>query len=234
MAEALSLKRGVMSKSLLHATSACAALVLFMAPAEAQLAIKWPAHQSAACQWRCSRRRRPRLRPPPAPERTIQHIVVTGTQRVEQSTVGLTYVGLREGDSYNAADSDQALKTLYATGLFSDVRINFDPASATLTIAIVENPIVNQVVFEENSKVSDKDLTKEIQIKPRSVFTRAKVQADVERIVELLSPPGQIRRLRGPGNHPASPEPRGSDSFASMKAPPSGIARINFVAQQGV
>ena len=89
---------------------------------------------------------------PGAPEapRIIQHIVVRGTQRVEAGTV-LTYVGVREGDTYTPAETDQALKALSTTGLFSDVKTNFDGATGTLTIRVTENPIVNQVVFEGNS-----------------------------------------------------------------------------------
>src|SRR5215471_4949051 len=97
----------------------------------------------------------------------IAHIVVRGTQRIEPETV-LTYISIREGDIYNEQTTDTALKTLYATGLFADVKINFD--GSTLTVHVVENPIINQVVFEGNSKVSDKDLTKEVQLKPRGVF----------------------------------------------------------------
>ena len=123
--------------------------------------------------------------------RIIQHIVVRGTQRVEPGTV-LTYVGVREGDAYVPADVDTALKALTATGLFSDVKTNFEEATGTLTIRVTENPIVNQVVFEGNSKVSDKDLTKEVQIKPRAVFTRAKIQADVQRIIELYRRNGKF------------------------------------------
>ena len=39
-------------------------------------------------------------------QRIIQHIVVRGTQRVEAGTV-LTYIGLREGDTYDPADVDR-------------------------------------------------------------------------------------------------------------------------------
>src|SRR5438067_12091745 len=101
--------------------------------------------------------------PPAVPGRIVQHIVVRGTQRIEPETV-LTYMSIREGDTYGEQAADTALKTLYATGLFADVKIDFD--GSTLAIHVVENPIINQVVFEGNSKVSDKDLTKEVQLKP--------------------------------------------------------------------
>src|SRR5258708_3538129 len=64
---------------------------------------------------------------PPAPEqgRAIQHIVVEGTQRIEPETV-LTYISIREGEAYSPQAADTALKTLYATGLFADVKIDFE------------------------------------------------------------------------------------------------------------
>ena len=107
----------------------------------------------------------------------------------------LTYVNMREGDAYDDAERDVALKALFATGLFSSAtRIDWNPATSTLTVQVSENPIVNQVVFEGNSKMSSKDLTKEIQIKPRSVFTQAKVQADVVRLMEVYRRNGSLQR----------------------------------------
>jgi len=161
---------------------------------------------------------------PTAPVRVIQHIVVRGTQRVEPGTV-LTYVGLREGDNYTPADADAALKALSATGLFSDVKTSFD--GSTLTIRVTENPIVNQVVFEGNSKVSDKDLTKEVQIKPRQVFTRAKVQADVQRIIELYRRNGKFAARVDP-QIIQRPQNRVDLIFSITDGPTTGVSRINF------
>ncbi len=104
---------------------------------------------------------------PAAPStRTIRHIVVVGTQRIEPATV-LSYISIREGDVYNEQTSDLALKTLYQTGLFADVKVKFD--GTNLTVSVIENPILNQIEFEGNSKVSQKDLEKEVQLKPRTV-----------------------------------------------------------------
>ncbi|HVW72894.1 MAG TPA: outer membrane protein assembly factor BamA [Rhizomicrobium sp.] len=164
---------------------------------------------------------------PAAPARTIQHIVVRGTQRVEPGTV-LTYVGLREGDNFTPADADTALKALTATGLFSDVKTDFDEATGTLTIRVTENPIINQVVFEGNSKVSDKDLTKEVQLKPRMVFTRAKVQADVQRIVELYRRNGKFAARVDP-EIIQRPQNRVDLIFSITDGPTTGVSRISFV-----
>ncbi|HEX4176860.1 MAG TPA: outer membrane protein assembly factor BamA, partial [Rhizomicrobium sp.] len=164
---------------------------------------------------------------PAAPAHTIQRIVVRGTQRVEAGTV-LTYVGLREGDNFTPADADTALKALTATGLFSDVKTDFDEATGTLTIRVTENPIINQVVFEGNSKVSDKDLTKEVQLKPRMVFTRAKVQADVQRIVELYRRNGKFAARVDP-QIIQRPQNRVDLIFSITDGPTTGVSRISFV-----
>ena len=170
------------------------------------------------------------LTPQAEAPRVIQHIVVRGTQRVEPGTV-LTYVGVREGDNYTPAEVDQALKSLTATGLFSDVKTNFESGTGTLTIRVTENPIVNQVVFEGNSKVSDKDLTKEVQIRPRAVFTRAKVQADVQRIIELYRRNGKFAARVDP-QIIQRPQNRVDLIFSITDGPTTGVSRINFTGNK--
>lgn len=227
-----------MNKGLLRAGSATLALVLFITPAEAQLAsgeltnpqMGNPLANNSGTAAAPGNAGLGAAAPPPAPLRTIQHITVSGTQRVEQATV-LTYVALREGDNYVPAEVDQALKTLYATGLFADVRINFEPSTATLSIAVVENPIVNQVVFEGNSKISNKDLTKEVQIKPRTVFTRAKVQTDVGRIIEVYRRQGKFAASVDP-QIIQRPQNRVDLIYSVHEGPTTGISRINFVGNK--
>jgi outer membrane protein insertion porin family len=112
----------------------------------------------------------------------IQSIVVEGNRRVEPETVR-SYLTFSSGDTYDPAEINQSLKTLFATGLFQDVRIRRQ--GATIIIIVVENPIVNQVAFEGNEDVEDDTLAAEVQLKPRAVYTRARVQADVQRILAV-------------------------------------------------
>lgn len=112
----------------------------------------------------------------------IQSIQVQGNRRVEPETVR-SYLTFSVGDTYDPAAVDESLKTLFATGLFQDVRIRRD--GSTIVVILVENPIVNRVAFEGNKEIEDDTLSSEIQLKPRAVFTRARVQADVQRILEL-------------------------------------------------
>src|SRR5262249_44836184 len=84
---------------------------------------------------------------------------------------------------YDPARVDQSIKSLFSTGLFSDVRIDREGAGVVVTVE--ENPIVNQVAFEGNREVDKATLSAEVQLRPRSVFTRAKAQADVQRILDI-------------------------------------------------
>ena len=113
---------------------------------------------------------------------TVSAIRVEGNKRVEPETVR-TYLSFNVGDPYDLAKVDESLKTLFATGLFQDVRIRRE--GSTVVIIVAENPIVARVAFEGNKQIEDDALVAEVQLKPRTVYTRARVQADVQRILVL-------------------------------------------------
>ncbi|MEL7113564.1 MAG: POTRA domain-containing protein [Pseudomonadota bacterium] len=113
---------------------------------------------------------------------TIRQIRIEGNQRIEDRTVQ-SYLLVAPGDTFDPARIDLSLKTLFATGLFADA--SFDKSGSDLIVRVVENPIINRVLFEGNSALDDDKLREEIQAAPRGIFTAARVQADVQRILEL-------------------------------------------------
>jgi outer membrane protein insertion porin family len=120
---------------------------------------------------------------------TVRSIDVQGNRRVEPETVR-SYLQLNPGDAYDAGKVDRSIKALFGTGLFSDVSI--DLSGSTLVVTVVENPVINEVAFEGNSEVDSETLRNEVQLKQRSVFTRAKVQADVQRILDVYQRQGRF------------------------------------------
>ncbi|MET0638786.1 MAG: outer membrane protein assembly factor BamA, partial [Hyphomicrobium sp.] len=112
----------------------------------------------------------------------IKNIEVVGNRRVEPETVR-SYLQFNNGDAYSASKVDASIKALFATGLFADVGIDYK--GSTVVVTVKENPVINQVAFEGNSEVDTATLTGEVQLKPRSVFTRAKAQGDVQRILDV-------------------------------------------------
>ena len=166
--------------------------------------------------------------PPAAVGPPVRDIRVRGTQRIEPGTV-LSYISIRPGDPYDEQAVDRSLKALFATGLFADVKINWD--GSVLTINVVENPIINRIVFEGESKVTEKDLTKEVQLKPRQVFTRAKVQGDVQRIIELYRRNGKFAATVDP-EIIQRPQNRVDLIFSINEGPTTGVARISFIGNK--
>ena len=119
----------------------------------------------------------------------VRDIRVVGNRRVEPETVR-SYLQFSVGDAYDAEKVDRSLRALFATGLFADVRI--DREGNTAVVTVVENPVINQVAFEGNSEVDTTTLQTEVQLKPRSVFTRARAQADVQRILDVYRRQGRF------------------------------------------
>ena len=130
----------------------------------------------------------PASRSAPAPSGgTIQSIKVEGNQRIEDGTIR-SYLLVQPGDRFDADRIDRSLKTLYATGLFQDVRLG--RVGDALVVRVVENPIVNRVAFENNHKLSDDQLRPEVQLRPRAVFTSALAEADRQHILSLYAKRG--------------------------------------------
>jgi len=155
----------------------------------------------------------------------IGSILVQGNRRVEPETVR-SYLTFSSGDAYDPAEVNQSLKTLFATGLFQDVRIRRQ--SSTIIVIVVENPIVSRVAFEGNREIDDETLAAEVQLKPRAVYTRARVQADVQRVQAVY---------RRQGLYAAQVEPKiiNLDNnridvvFEITEGPSTKVRAINFI-----
>ena len=123
------------------------------------------------------------------PQFEISSVYVRGNQRIEEATV-LSYLGLDRGDVVTRADVNEALKQLFATGFFADATIEF--YGTQMVIEVVENPTINDVKFEGNEHIDDEKLVGEVRLKPRSIFTRTKLQSDLNRLLERYRREGRF------------------------------------------
>ena len=158
----------------------------------------------------------------------IEFIRVEGTQRVEEETV-LAYMLVREGLKDEADLVDQSVKTLFSSGLFADVTIRREDKG--LIVTVVENPIVNRVSFEGNSAIRDETLGKEGVLSARQIYTRAKVQDDVERQIELYRRSGRFA-VRIEPKVIQLPQNRVDLVFEISEGPTTGIRAINFLGNR--
>ena len=120
---------------------------------------------------------------------TLKDVKITGTRRIENDTI-LNYTGLKIGQTVTESDLDRASKTLFATGLFSDVSVKMKNGAATIDVQ--ENPIVHEVFFEGNKALEDDILKTEVQLKPRAVYTKSKLQKDADRLLAVYKRNGRF------------------------------------------
>lgn len=176
---------------------------------------------------------RPAQRPaarvvPSGPEGIVQSIEVRGNQRIEADTVR-SYMLLQPGDAFDADRLDRSLKTLFATGLFRDVQVRRE--GPRVVVVVAENPIVNRVAFEGNSKLSDDVLRGEVQLRSRSVFTPQAVQADRSRIQELYARRGRFAAVVEPKIIQLE-QNRVDLVYEIQEGDAALVARINFVGNR--
>lgn len=90
---------------------------------------------------------------------TVREIRAEGLQRLDEGTI-LTYLPLTTGDEINDITSRQAIRALYASGLFQDVQLLRD--GSALVIRVEERPQIVKFEIEGNEKIGGDELKKSL------------------------------------------------------------------------
>ena len=105
----------------------------------------------------------------------VKDIRVEGIQRTEAGTV-FSYLPVRVGETFNDDKSIAAIKALYATGFFKDVRL--EEENGVLVVLVEERPAISTVDFT-GTKEFEKDVLikalKEIGVGETKIFDKASV-----------------------------------------------------------
>ena len=160
-----------------------------------------------------------------AQDSAIRSVLVEGNERIEAETVR-SYMTIGPGDAYDSDAVNDSLKSLFDTGLFADVAIRRD--GNALVVRVVENPIINRVAFEGNDDIADDDLEAEIQLQPRVVYTRPRVQSDLQRLTEIYRRSGRFAVSIEP-KVIQLPQNRVDLVFEIDEGPVTEVEVINFV-----
>ncbi|PKO49525.1 MAG: outer membrane protein assembly factor BamA, partial [Betaproteobacteria bacterium HGW-Betaproteobacteria-21] len=103
----------------------------------------------------------------------VKDIRVEGIQRTEAGTV-FNYLPVRVGDTFDEGQAADAIRALFATGFFSDVRIETE--NDVLVVLLDERPAIAQIDFV-GVKEFDKDQLKaglrEVGLAESRIFDRA-------------------------------------------------------------
>lgn len=105
----------------------------------------------------------------------VKDIRVEGIQRTEAGTV-FSYLPVRVGETFNDDKATAAIKALYATGFFKDIRL--EEENGVLVVLVEERPAIASVDFT-GTKEFEKDMLvkalKEIGVGETKIFDKASV-----------------------------------------------------------
>ncbi|MEO8365614.1 MAG: outer membrane protein assembly factor BamA [Pseudoxanthomonas sp.] len=91
---------------------------------------------------------------------TATDIRIDGLQRISAGTV-LTYLPIERGDTVDSSKTGEAIRALYKTGFFEDVRL--DRQGSILVITVSERPAINKLTLAGNKDIKTEDLMKGLQ-----------------------------------------------------------------------
>ncbi|MEO6264328.1 MAG: outer membrane protein assembly factor BamA [Luteimonas sp.] len=88
---------------------------------------------------------------------TVSDIRIDGLQRISAGTV-FTYLPIERGDTVDATRAAEAIRALYKTGFFEDVRL--DRQGSILVVTVTERPAINKLTLTGNKDIKTEDLQK--------------------------------------------------------------------------
>ena len=107
---------------------------------------------------------------------TVKDIRVEGVQRTDAGTV-FNYLPIKVGDRVDDEKASQAVKALYATGFFRDVRLEVE--NGVLVVIVQERPTISQIDIvgtKEFDKDTLKKALKDIGIAESRIFDRSALE----------------------------------------------------------
>src|SRR5688572_26991546 len=106
----------------------------------------------------------------------VRDIRVEGLQRTEPGTV-FSYLPVKVGDTMDEAKGQQALRALYATGFFQDVRLETE--NEVLVVFVRERPAIAQIDFSGMREFEPDNLRKalpELGMAEGRIFDRSALE----------------------------------------------------------
>ena len=150
-------------------------------------------------------------------------VLVQGNKRVDSETIAAYFSGSDQ------ASINKGVKDLYATGLFSGVKVS--RTGGHVVISVTENNVINRVAFEGNSKVKTEILTAEVKSKSRGPYSQAMVDADIERIKDVYRRSGRAAATVT-ARAVDLPNGRLDVVFTVDEGEKTGVKTINFAGNQ--
>ena len=155
----------------------------------------------------------------------IKKINITGNERVSDETVKV-YGDISLGENVDNLKINEIIKNLYSTNFFED--INVSVSNGTLSIKLVEYPVINEIIIvgEEANKYKEA-IKKNIKSKKNGPFVKSLIIDDEQIIKKLYSSLG-FNFLEVKSKVENFPKKRVNIYFEIEKGEKTKISKINF------
>ena len=118
----------------------------------------------------------------------IKDIKVNGNQRISKETI-IVIGNLEINKEYDLNSLNKNLKNLYESNFFSDIEFNI--LNNTLTINVIENPIIEDIqILGIKNKDFVQKLSENMFLKNRMSFTELELQKDINLLKNILKANG--------------------------------------------
>ena len=114
---------------------------------------------------------------------TVVDIRVKGNQAIGEPTI-LSKIKTKPGMQFSQDVIDDDIKRLYALGYFTDVAIDVEAhkEGVSVTIIVEEKPVIKEVIFEGNEKISTRRLKKILKTKEGDMLNFSKLSEDIREL----------------------------------------------------
>lgn len=129
-----------------------------------------------------------------AAQTVIQAVEIQGNKIVSEDKIR-RIIRIEAGDPYDVKEITKAVKALFATREFADVKVFKEQRGREILIAFVveENTKVDEVRFEGNKHVKDEDLVEATTVKEGTFIRPSLLRSDHEAIGDLYREKGYYR-----------------------------------------
>jgi len=97
-------------------------------------------------------------------QEVIEKIELVGNELVTEDTV-LYYLTFKEGDYFNKDSLQDGFKVLWATGYFSDIKIEAvdGEKGKVIRVYVKENPIIKKITYKTGKRIKEKDIVDKLK-----------------------------------------------------------------------
>ncbi|WP_116137316.1 outer membrane protein assembly factor BamA [Trinickia diaoshuihuensis] len=161
----------------------------------------------------------------------VKDIRIEGLQRVEPGTV-FSYLPIKRGDTFTDDKASEAIRALYATGFFSDVRIATD--GDVVIVNVAERPAIGEIDFSGLHEFDKDALTKALKsvgLSPGRYYDKSLVDRSEQELKRQYLTRGfyaaEVTTTVTPIDNS-----RVSILFAVNEGPSAKIRQVNFIGNK--